>query len=695
MLDNRKLQILREIMNANKGIHIKNLQEKMKVSRRTIYYDIKMINYWLETNGLDAINTSRQSGFSINLEKEKAIEELLPVINEYEYEPSADERMALILILITCTSSKYGIQELSDLTNVARSTCLKDIKNCSEFLKKFEVGLDYDRVAGYYLLGNEMSVRKSIAYAITLLLDHFHAELLNEKLRRALNNVEMDLNIGHSIDFFKEALMQTESILERKFNDRMLRFISYYLGLITFRIRREIFVDYPQEEGVQVKHAKEYTAAQVVCTKMKERFSMNLNDGEFVHVAIQLLCASLDAYYVNQPNDLSTMIKNEIIPDLIREFEILSCIVFENKPDLQKNLYVHFLPAYYRAVYQIHVENPIKDEIIMDYGEIYSLTKRALRPTEVRLGITFNESETTYFAMHFGSWFKNQGLNLNTKNIAVVCPSGIATSNFIAKQIVNLVPDECNVRTYSFREFESKKPKVDLVVSTSYLNRLTNALCVTPIITSDDKKEILNRLGYTRKTFYKNEIVHDMLNIVEKYCEVKDMEMLVNELKNYFSDDLTLHEEVTYKPMLSELIISDHIRIVEQASDWKEAIKMASEPLLNRKYINQEYVDAMIDTVVNVGPYFVIGPRIAIPHARPENGVNKLSMSLLKLNQDVDFNDDEEHSVNLIIILAAEDNSSHLKALSQLTTLLSRPEEVEAIMKAESVAAILSVIEKY
>lgn len=695
MLDNRKLQILREIMSAHNGIPIKNLEEKVKVSRRTIYYDLKAINYWLETNDLAPISSSRQYGFFMNREERKAIEALLPVIKEYEYEPSAEERIALILLLITCSDTKCGVQELSELTYVSRSTCLKDMKSTAELLATFEVGLEYDRTTGYYLEGQEVSIRKAIAYAITMLLDHFYTELLDERLKKALDNEPLHLNLEEAVAFFKKELIRVETLLERKFNDRMFRFISYYFALVLFRIGRGLYTAYPAEEVQEIKATKGYVAAQFLASRMDETFSMTLSEDEISHITIQLLCASLDAYYVNQPSDLLNRIKSEIIPMLVHDFETLACVRFEEQEKLQENLYLHFIPAYYRTVYQIPIENPIKEEIMSEFADLYELTKKSLVNTERSLDLRFNASEISYFTMHFGSWFKKQGINLHTKNIAIVCPSGIATSNFIAKQIVNLLPDECNVRTYSFREFSEMEPKVDLIVTTSHMKHHDGVIHVTPIITRDDKKEILDRLGYKRKAFYKSEIVHDMLNIIEKHCHVDEMHGLVEALKDYFSDDLTLHEEVKYKPMLSELILQEHVQVLDSISDWKKAIECASQPLLDKGYIQPSYVESMIETVISVGPYFVVAPMIAIPHARPESGVHKLSMSLLKLDQPVAFDERPENEVKLLIILAAEDNSSHLKALAQLTELLSKEDEVNTILDADSIESIMSVIDRY
>ncbi len=147
--------------------------------------------------------------------------------------------------------------------------------------------------------------------------------------------------------------------------------------------------------------------------------------------------------------------------------------------------------------------------------------------------------------------------------------------------------------------------------------------------------------------------------------------------------------------MLSELIVKENINIVDKVSSWEDAIKTASEPLLEKNFISKEYVDTMINNTKELGPYFIVAPKIAIPHARPENGVNKLGMSLLKINQEIGFSDKEEHLANIVIVLAAEDNNSHLKALTQLTELLSNEDDTNSLLQATSIDDALKIIKKY
>lgn len=103
----------------------------------------------------------------------------------------------------------------------------------------------------------------------------------------------------------------------------------------------------------------------------------------------------------------------------------------------------------------------------------------------------------------------------------------------------------------------------------------------------------------------------------------------------------------------------------------------------------------MIANVDEMGPYVVIAPEIALPHARPEYGVKKIGMSLLRLGESVYFSKEERHRASLIVVLAAVDNEKHLKALAQLSTMLSDEEMLQKLMDAESIEEIMKYIDQY
>ncbi|WP_039908250.1 PTS sugar transporter subunit IIA [Candidatus Regiella insecticola] len=147
--------------------------------------------------------------------------------------------------------------------------------------------------------------------------------------------------------------------------------------------------------------------------------------------------------------------------------------------------------------------------------------------------------------------------------------------------------------------------------------------------------------------------------------------------------------------MLKELLTSDVIQIVPQASNWRDAIAIACRPLIDNDAIEPRYVNAIYRAHEAIGPYYVVGPGIAMPHARPEEGVNKLSLALTIISNGVTFYAREKDPVKLLIVLAATDIHSHINALSQLAKLFTDQADINAILNAKNSNDILSIIARH
>ncbi len=138
-------------------------------------------------------------------------------------------------------------------------------------------------------------------------------------------------------------------------------------------------------------------------------------------------------------------------------------------------------------------------------------------------------------------------------------------------------------------------------------------------------------------------------------------------------------------------LTEDFIQFEEEVSTWEDAITKSSKPLLDKGFIEQSYVDAMIDSVKEHGPYIVIAPNIALPHARPEAGSNKVGFSILKLDKPVAFSKEDDHKAQLLIALSCVDSTTHLEILQSIVTILSDEEKNNAIFNAKKVEEILYI----
>lgn len=150
-----------------------------------------------------------------------------------------------------------------------------------------------------------------------------------------------------------------------------------------------------------------------------------------------------------------------------------------------------------------------------------------------------------------------------------------------------------------------------------------------------------------------------------------------------------------YAAMLKSLLTPDTIQVVQKISDWRAAISLACQPLIDNGSVRPSYVEAIFRAHESMGPYYVLGPGIALPHARPEDGVNRLSLALLVVREGVSFQAKEHDPIYLLVVLAAEDSRSHIEAIAKLAALFDNSEEMSTLKTASSKKEVLQVIERY
>ena len=144
--------------------------------------------------------------------------------------------------------------------------------------------------------------------------------------------------------------------------------------------------------------------------------------------------------------------------------------------------------------------------------------------------------------------------------------------------------------------------------------------------------------------------------------------------------------------MLQDVLDDRNILIGESCETWREAIEAVSLPLLRQETIKESYVEAMIAAVEEFGPYIVIGKHVALAHARPEDGVNELGVSVALLDKPVEFGNKETDPVKIIFCLAAVDSFSHLNIMKNLVNLINDEGKLNKLIESKDVHSFKEVL---
>jgi|SRR5699024_7807562 len=140
--------------------------------------------------------------------------------------------------------------------------------------------------------------------------------------------------------------------------------------------------------------------------------------------------------------------------------------------------------------------------------------------------------------------------------------------------------------------------------------------------------------------------------------------------------------------------LEGNIKFTNKSISWEDSIRLASEILLEKEYITKQYIEKMINNVYEYGPYIVITPGFAMPHAKNENNeVIQTSISLLNIKKSVLY--PKNNKVSLVMVLAAKDTSEHLELISSLSSLLMEDHFQEKMENANNEEEVIKTINDY
>lgn len=134
---------------------------------------------------------------------------------------------------------------------------------------------------------------------------------------------------------------------------------------------------------------------------------------------------------------------------------------------------------------------------------------------------------------------------------------------------------------------------------------------------------------------------------------------------------------------MEELVTLQRIGSRKKAENWQEAIRRAGELLLENGDIEEKYIDNMIDSVHELGPYIVLTKGFALAHAAPSEVVKRTGISLINLEKPVDFGSSND-PVSVVMCMACVDKQSHIEHLQKVAVKLMEEGMIDKLGRCET-----------
>ena len=131
------------------------------------------------------------------------------------------------------------------------------------------------------------------------------------------------------------------------------------------------------------------------------------------------------------------------------------------------------------------------------------------------------------------------------------------------------------------------------------------------------------------------------------------------------------------------------------AETWEDVIRHGGQLMVDAGFTDPTYTEAMIDVVRDMGPYIVLAPGLAMPHARPEMGAKQVGAALVTLEKPIDFGSPENDPVSVAIFLCAPNKDEHIQLLTDIATLFEDEEFLDAAVNFESIEDVQSFLAEH
>ena len=147
--------------------------------------------------------------------------------------------------------------------------------------------------------------------------------------------------------------------------------------------------------------------------------------------------------------------------------------------------------------------------------------------------------------------------------------------------------------------------------------------------------------------------------------------------------------------LLQDLLSEDNVSFHYPAETWEDVIRHGGQLMVDAGFIEPTYTEAMIDVVRDMGPYIVLAPGLAMPHARPEMGAKQVGTALVTLENPIDFGSPENDPVSVAVFLCAPNKDEHIQLLTDIATLFEDEEFLDAAVNFESIEDVQAFLAEH
>lgn len=622
----------------------------LAVSHKTIYNDIDVLNEEMKRYELSIVKKPRNGLMLKGKEANKeCFLQYLMESGDDEFIFSPKNRRMEIVRLLMIEANEISLNALEEKFYVTVASLRTDIENLQNFLKPFHISISTNKTI-VCIEGSESSIQKALKhYILDMIKDEDSyitmmdyaplQQLLDQLFDEAVNMMVKD-TLNHLVETSK-----------RRISDYYVRSLYVILLILVSRVCKNFHITKQEVISEDISYLEPYMIAIEITETFEKQCGIHFLEEDTRYLSQQLFAHGIE------PVLRSVSVQNpytEIVNKMIISMSHLLETDLTDDEKLKDSLLFHIPPMIYRLRRKIKVSNPLLREIKNQYIVLFSLTWYVAAELEQTYDVLLDDDEISFLFIYFQvSLEKRHGVHF--KNIIIVCPIGLATSELIFTRVRQILPTRDNLCTMTVQElYNSDLTNVDFVISTTKLKDIEpTVIYVSPLVNNEDIDHITQH--YAK--------LNNQINTFQQYTSNG-----CKELKDYLSEDSTYCQ------------LSFHNK--------KECLDYLIQEYEDKGLVDENFKASIFEREELGDTSLYTG--VAIPHALPDT-VKESRISIATLKEKIQWGVNEVNIV-MVIGIAKQDLDCIKEVLSKLLSIVEEKEIIDGMTNAKSKQELLKVL---
>ena len=508
----RQRDLLHLLLNSNVPLGAAKLAAHMQLTPRQVNYDLKGLKKWLANQNV-ILTATPGVGVIINSTPEQnlRLSNKIGSDDRLQLVLTAEQRQQLLSFLLLVNDEPTILYQLQQLTDVSRSTILKDLDAISEWFDCWQLRLERRPNFGIWVEGNEHKRRQA---TLGLL---WGETPFGEPLTLITHSSGVVFTLGDDADLLPivqqtvvkiqqwhtDRTLSQVAYVEKQFNGRFsddaVRFLALAWAIQTNRIRQQHYISTIPISLDWLKTLVVWPVAEKIAKRLGWHSQRGVPEAETAVLAMHILSAPRNDRWpgdLDIDNTFTSLIDRLMIQ--IQKAYGLPTLRLDNT--LQDGLVTHIIPACLRHRFQLWMPSSLLNTKLAEkYVVEHELAHQLAETVKQHTGAILPEDEINNIAMLLRAAFIRERPN-RAQEVIVVCPSGMATAQLLVARLKSRFPRLGTIKVISLRELnETRAAAAELIITTaplpSVIREKTDVIQVHPMLRPEDVEAITQWLA--------------------------------------------------------------------------------------------------------------------------------------------------------------------------------------------------------